>query len=178
LEGSASLRRGGGKLAIQLAEEVLAAMAKEGACEEYLRRVERDAKAARQAFAAHTMGELTPKQATPRWRRHGGASADDATVAQVQVAAVAKEELTWPEAKALVHGNGVAARVQAAAVAKDELTWPEAKALVHGNGATARVQGVAVAKVLGGIVVELEPREPIFERCSHLREKRGGADTF
>ena len=27
--------------------------------------------------------------------------------------------------------------------------------------------------VLGGIAVELEPREPIFEKCSHLREKGG-----
>jgi hypothetical protein len=42
LEGSASLRRGGGKLANLLAKEVLAAMAKVGAREEYLRRVERD----------------------------------------------------------------------------------------------------------------------------------------
>ena len=31
--------------------------------------------------------------------------------------------------------------------------------------------------VLGGIAVELEPRRPIFEKCSHLREK-GGADAF
>jgi hypothetical protein len=27
--------------------------------------------------------------------------------------------------------------------------------------------------VLGGIAVELEPRRPIFEKCSHLREKGG-----
>jgi hypothetical protein len=27
--------------------------------------------------------------------------------------------------------------------------------------------------VLGGIVVSLEPRRPIFEKCSHLGEKRG-----
>jgi hypothetical protein len=27
-----------------------------------------------------------------------------------------------------------------------------------------------------GIAVELEPREPIFEKYSHLREKGGGAD--
>jgi hypothetical protein len=27
--------------------------------------------------------------------------------------------------------------------------------------------------VLGGIAVELEPREPIFEKCPHLREKGG-----
>jgi hypothetical protein len=27
--------------------------------------------------------------------------------------------------------------------------------------------------VLGGIVIELEPRRPIFEKCSHLREKGG-----
>ena len=27
--------------------------------------------------------------------------------------------------------------------------------------------------VLCGIAVELEPREPIFEKCSHLREKGG-----
>jgi hypothetical protein len=42
LEGSASLRRGGGKLANQLAKEVLAGMAKEGARKEYLWRVEWD----------------------------------------------------------------------------------------------------------------------------------------
>jgi hypothetical protein len=24
----------------------------------------------------------------------------------------------------------------------------------------------------------MEPREPIFEKCSHLRKKRGGADAF
>ena len=27
--------------------------------------------------------------------------------------------------------------------------------------------------VLGGFAVELEPRRPIFEKCSHLREKGG-----
>jgi hypothetical protein len=32
--------------------------------------------------------------------------------------------------------------------------------------------------VVGGIAVELQPRRPIFEKCSHLREKRGGADAF
>ena len=143
------MRRGGGKLAIQLAEEVLAAMAKEGARKEYLRRVERDrdrhrlrqleagggardadldtvqeleglvtkphiprlnsaysTKDARQAFVAHTMGEFPQKQAK--------------------------------EAKALVHGNAGAAQVQVAAVAKHELTWPEAKAQVHGDGTAAR----------------------------------------
>jgi hypothetical protein len=31
--------------------------------------------------------------------------------------------------------------------------------------------------VLGGIAIELEPREPIFEKCPHLREK-GGALTL
>jgi hypothetical protein len=29
----------------------------------------------------------------------------------------------------------------------------------------------------GGTVTELKPRERIFEKCSHLREK-GGADAF
>ena len=24
----------------------------------------------------------------------------------------------------------------------------------------------------------MEPREPIFEKCSHLRKKRGGTDAF
>jgi hypothetical protein len=42
LEGSASLRRGGGRLANLLAKEVLAAMAKVGTREEYLRCVARD----------------------------------------------------------------------------------------------------------------------------------------
>jgi hypothetical protein len=27
--------------------------------------------------------------------------------------------------------------------------------------------------VVGGIVIELRPREPIFEKCPHLREKGG-----
>jgi hypothetical protein len=27
--------------------------------------------------------------------------------------------------------------------------------------------------VVGGIAVELQPRRPIFEKCSHLREKGG-----
>ena len=27
--------------------------------------------------------------------------------------------------------------------------------------------------VVGGIAVELQPRSPIFEKCSHLREKGG-----
>jgi hypothetical protein len=26
------------------------------------------------------------------------------------------------------------------------------------------------------IGVEVQPREPVFEKCPHLREKRGGAD--
>jgi hypothetical protein len=25
---------------------------------------------------------------------------------------------------------------------------------------------------------QMEPREPIFEKCSHLRKKKGGADAF
>ena len=32
--------------------------------------------------------------------------------------------------------------------------------------------------VLWGIEFPLEPTEPIFEKCSHLREKGGGADFF
>jgi hypothetical protein len=40
-----------------------------------------------------------------------------AVAAQVQAAAVAKNELTWPEAKAQVHGDGTAARMQAALAA-------------------------------------------------------------
>ena len=31
--------------------------------------------------------------------------------------------------------------------------------------------------VVGGIAVELQPRRPIFEKCSHLREK-GGVQIF
>ena len=27
--------------------------------------------------------------------------------------------------------------------------------------------------VVGGITIEFQPREPIFEKCSHLREKGG-----
>jgi hypothetical protein len=30
--------------------------------------------------------------------------------------------------------------------------------------------------VVSGIVIELQPTWPIFEKCSHLREKGGGAD--
>ena len=32
--------------------------------------------------------------------------------------------------------------------------------------------------VVSGIVIELQPTWPIFEKCSHLREKWGGADFF
>ena len=32
---------------------------------------------------------------------------------------------------------------------------------------------LASSRGLGGIAVELEPREPIFEKCPHLREKGG-----
>ena len=32
--------------------------------------------------------------------------------------------------------------------------------------------------VVSGIVIELQPTWPIFEKCSHLREKGGGADFF
>ena len=32
---------------------------------------------------------------------------------------------------------------------------------------------VAAALVAEGIAVELQPRRPIFEKCSHLREKGG-----
>ena len=37
------------------------------------------------------------------------------------------------------------------------------------------------ARVVPVILVpqfQMEPREPIFEKCSHLRKKRGGADAF
>jgi hypothetical protein len=34
----------------------------------------------------------------------------------------------------------------------------------------------SASMVLSGIVTELEPWSPIFEKCPHLREKGGGAD--
>jgi hypothetical protein len=30
--------------------------------------------------------------------------------------------------------------------------------------------------VVSGIAIELQPMEPIFDKCPHFREKRGGAD--
>jgi hypothetical protein len=32
---------------------------------------------------------------------------------------------------------------------------------------------VLLVELVGGIAIELEPREPIFEKCPHLREKGG-----
>ena len=35
----------------------------------------------------------------------------------------------------------------------------------------------SVSLVAPGITVEVQPTEPIFEKCPHLREKGGGADA-
>jgi hypothetical protein len=36
----------------------------------------------------------------------------------------------------------------------------------------------SASMVVGGIAVESQPWRPVFEKCSHLREKGGGADAF